>query len=254
MQIAEEPQTDLVVQTFASNLDKVLADDIPAFLPRKSGFLFLISGASGSGKTTLLTSLMSAKPINGVRQGYRKVFDKIIVISPTLGKASLKRDPFSKLPKSQMFDTFSVGSMTEVNKLIDGYLEEGLHTCVIFDDVGADLRSSRELEGMLKAFVMNRRHRNVSCFITTQKFTDFPTGVRANASCVVIFKPKTMLERDAITTDLMPWKREQVNALFDYVFSKSPDDRRSFLYVDLSLDHSGDFLFYKRFNRLTFDF
>jgi hypothetical protein len=254
MQIHEQHQHDLVIKTFASNLDKKLADDLPSFLPQKSGFLFLISGAAGSGKTTLLTSLMSAKPVNGVRQGYRKLFDRVIVISPTLGKTSMKNDPFRKLPPTQMFDSFTVGSMTEVNTLIDAFFKEGLHTCLILDDVGADLRASRELEGMLKALVMNRRHRNVSLFITSQKYTDFPPGVRTNASHIAIFKPKTMLERDAITTDLLPWKKDQVNTLFDYVFSSDPDDRRSFLFVDLSLDHSGDFRFFKRFNQLNFNF
>ena len=95
LEFHQEKNKRLKIINTANHLDKQLCDDLPNPLPNYSGFNFVISGASGSGKTTLLTSMMSARKKNGIRQSYRKVFDKIVICSPTLGQGkSAKQDPF----------------------------------------------------------------------------------------------------------------------------------------------------------------
>ena len=95
LDIKQEKNKKLKIMNTANNLDKQLCDSLPSPLPNYSGFNWVISGASGSGKTTLMTSVMSARKKNGIRQSYRKVFDKIIICSPTLGQGkSAKMIPF----------------------------------------------------------------------------------------------------------------------------------------------------------------
>ena len=95
LDIQQEKNKRLKIVNTSNNLDKQLCDDLPDPLPNYSGFNFVISGASGSGKTTLMTSIMSARKKNGIRQSYRKVFDKILICSPTLGQGkSAKKRPF----------------------------------------------------------------------------------------------------------------------------------------------------------------
>ena len=88
LEIKEEKNKKLKIMNTQNNLDKEIAPDIPQPLPRYSGFNFVVSGPSGSGKTTLLTSLMTARKKNGIRQSYRRCFDKILICSPTLGQGS----------------------------------------------------------------------------------------------------------------------------------------------------------------------
>jgi len=102
LNITEQPNKKLSIINTANNLDKMLAQDLPEPLPNYSGFNFVISGASGSGKTTLMTSIMSARKKKGIRQSYRKVFDKILICSPTLGQGkSVKNDVFSDVRGEQ---------------------------------------------------------------------------------------------------------------------------------------------------------
>tara|TARA_R110002153_G_scaffold2715_4_gene13039 strand:+ start:466 stop:795 length:330 start_codon:yes stop_codon:yes gene_type:complete len=98
LQITTEKNKKLKIMNTANNLDKVLCEGLPEPLPQTSGFLFLISGPSGSGKTTLMTSIMSAHKKSGIRQSYRKVFDNILICSPTLGQGkSAKKDVFKDI-------------------------------------------------------------------------------------------------------------------------------------------------------------
>jgi len=147
LEIKETPNKRLKIMNTPNNLDKHLAPDIPYPLPPCSGFNFIISGASGSGKTTLLTSIMSAKKVNGIRQSYRKCFDKILICSPTLGAGkSAKKDVFADVPSEQKFKTFNNTTMNEIFERIESNREEEENTVLILDDIGAQLRRSAGAE------------------------------------------------------------------------------------------------------------
>jgi hypothetical protein len=67
------------------------------------------------------------------------------------------------------------------------------------------------------------------------------------------FRPKNMPERDAIMSELFPFKRDDTDQIFDYVFEKDDaKDRFSFLMVDLSLKKSAKYRYFKNFNQLEF--
>jgi Cdc6-like AAA superfamily ATPase len=120
LDISTQKNKKLKIINTANHLDKQLCDYLPEPLPNYSGFNWVISGASGSGKTTLMTSVMSARKKKGIRQSYRKVFDRIIICSPTLGQGkSAKNDPFYDVPGEQKFKEFNLQVMEEIYEMLE---------------------------------------------------------------------------------------------------------------------------------------
>jgi hypothetical protein len=244
-----EKYNKLDIKNTPNNLNKKLADDLPEPLPNYSGFNFIIAGPSGSGKTTTLVSMMTRKKENGKRTSYRKVFDRIIVCSPTLGNGtSMKKDEFSSLPEGQKFKEFNYQTMREIYDMCEEFHDEEEHTCVIFDDVGAALRKDAKAEKLFTSFLQNRRHIWTSCFILVQKYRDLPTGIRNNMSHFIFFRPKNQLEIESICSELMPFSKKHYQNIMDYVFDN--DDRFSFMMIDMSLMKTNKFRFFNKFNEL----
>ena len=246
----QEKNKKLKIINTANHLDKQLCDDLPNPLPNYSGFNFVISGCSGSGKTTLLTSMMSARKKNGIRQSYRKVFDKILICSPTLGQGkSAKQDPFHDVPGDRKWKVFNNEVMNEIYAMVEGNRDNDEHSILILDDIGAQLRKSAGAEKQLVSLLQNRRHVFTSVFILVQRFRDLPPGIRANMSHFVTFRPKNMLEEEAICAELLPFKKQCWREIMDYVFDNS--DRFSFLMVDMSLKETNQYLYYNKFDPLS---
>ena len=244
-----EKKNHLEVNNSANNLDHPLAPDLPEPLPNYNGFCWCIAGPSGSGKTTLLASIMSQKKKNGKHTSYRKLFDRIIICSSTLGNGkSLKKDPFKDIPEGQKFKHFNLQTMKEIYDMCEKNHEEEENTIVIFDDVGSQLRKDQKAEKLLISFLQNRRHIWASCFILVQIFRDVPTGIRNNMSHFSYFRPKNQLEVEAIGTELMPFHKKHYQPIMDYVFDN--DDKFSFMTIDMSLKHTNKFVFYNGFNRM----
>ena len=249
LNIVEKTNKKLKIQNTDNNLDQLLAKDIPPPLPNYSGFNFVISGASGSGKTTLMTSIMSAKKINGVRQSYRKCFDKIIICSPTLGQGkSAKKDVFKDVRGEQKFKTFNNQTMNEIFEMIESNRDDDEHSVLILDDIGAQLRKSAGAEKQLVSLLQNRRHMFCSVFILVQKFRDLPMGIRNNMSHFVTFRPKNQLELEAICSETMPFKKKHWQEIISFIFDN--DDKFSFLMIDMSLKETNKFRYFKKFNEI----
>ena len=246
LHIQEQANKDLEIENTKNNLDKPLADDLPFPLPNYSGFMMCISGSSGSGKTTALYSIMLKKKMKNKRQSYRKLFDKIYVVSPTIGKASMKKDPFSKLPESQKSCSLSLECLMELEDEFSENREDNKHSCLILDDVGSQLKKNGVYQ-KLTQIIQNRRHNFVSIFILVQKFRDVPTGIRNNLSHFITFLPKNNVEKEAIFTELFPFNKKNANDIIEYVYTSKHD----FLFVDMSLKSSNKFEYYKNFNPLN---
>jgi ABC-type dipeptide/oligopeptide/nickel transport system ATPase component len=246
LHIQEQANKDLEIENTKNNLDKPLADDLPFPLPNYSGFMMCISGSSGSGKTTALYSIMLKKKMKNKRQSYRKLFDKIYVVSPTIGKASMKKDPFSKLPESQKSCSLSLQCLMELEDEFAENREDNKHSCLILDDVGSQLKKNGVYQ-KLTQIIQNRRHNFVSIFILVQKFRDVPTGIRNNLSHFITFLPKNNVEKEAIFTELFPFNKKNANDIIEYVYTSKHD----FLFVDMSLKASNKFEYYKNFNPLN---
>jgi len=101
----------------------------------------------------------------------------------------------------------------------------------------------------LVSLLQNRRHVFTSVFVLVQRFRDLPPGIRANMSHFVTFRPKNMLEEEAICAELLPFKKQCWREIMDYVFDNS--DRFSFLMVDMSLKETNQYLYYNKFDPLS---
>ena len=250
LQITEKNNEGLSLHNSKNNLDGKLANDIPSPLPDYSGFSMLITGAAGSGKTTALYSMMTATKKKGVRQSLRKCFHHIYIVSPTIANDSIKKDPFNSLPKNQIHRTLTLKVLEDLEEQIQKNRDEGEHSVIILDDVGSQLKKNGVLQ-KLTQLQYNRRHQYCSYFILLQKFRDAPTGVRANISHFVTFRPKNKPERECICHELLPFNTKKADQLLNYVFEN--DNRFSFLFVDMSLRETNKFKFYKNFNELQLE-
>jgi ABC-type dipeptide/oligopeptide/nickel transport system ATPase component len=248
LKICEHANKYLEVQNSSNNLDKVLAPDIPAPLPNYSGFNMLIVGASGSGKTTLLYSIMSKKHKKKRRQSYRKVFDKVYIISPTIGGTSIKKDPFKSIPEGQKQTGLSLQGLEKLEEELYDNREDGVHSVVILDDVGSQLRKNAQIEKKLIQMLQNRRHVFTSYIALLQRFRDCPPGWRNNLSHFVSFRPKNQPEYEAITKELMPYDSKKNKQIMDHIFET--DNNYCFIFIDMSLKTTNKYLFYNCFNPL----
>ena len=251
LQIKETANDNLALYNSKNNLDQKLAADIPEPLPDYSGFSMLICGASGSGKTTALYSMMSAAKKKGVRQSYKKCFHKIYIVSPTMANESIKNDPFKKIPANQIHRVLTLKVLEDLEEEIKKNREEGHHSVIIFDDVGSQLRKSMAIDKKLTQLCQNRRHDFCSYFILLQKFRDAGTGIRNNISHFMTYRPKNRPEREAICSELLPFKSDISQQLLNYVFEN--DDKYSFLYVDMSQKVTNQFRFFNKFNLLQLE-
>ena len=247
LDISTQKNKKLKIINTANHLDKQLCDYLPEPLPNYSGFNWVISGCSGSGKTTLMTSVMSARKKKGVRQSYRKVFDRIIICSPTLGQGkSAKNDVFADIPGEQKFKEFNLETMNEMYDMLEKNRDNEEHSVLILDDIGAQLRKSAGAEKRLVSLLQNRRHVFCSVFILVQRWKDLPTGIRSNMSHFTTFRPKNMLEEEAICCETMPFHKKNWRQIMDFVFDNS--DRFSFLMIDMSLKQTNQYKYYNKFD------
>ncbi len=248
LQIKEQNNDKIMIHNSENHLDKPLASDIVSPLPNYSGFCMVISGPSGSGKTTFMYSIMTKKKKNGIRQSYRKVFDKIYIVSPTMANSSMKSDPFKDINKKQIYRSLTLEHLEELEEEIQDNREDDMNSIIILDDVGSQLRKSAVVEKKLSQMVQNRRHTFTSYVFLIQKYRDLQPAIRSNMSHLVLFKPKTMPEREAIANELFPFKKNKFDELFNHVFEN--DDNYSFMFVDLSLKKTNKFIFHNKFNPL----
>ena len=252
LKIRDEVNPHLRVHNTENNLDKPLCNDLLSPLPNYSGWSWVICGASGSGKSTLLTSIMTKGKFKGKRQSYKKVFSKIYIISPTLGGNSMTKDPFSKIAENQKFKDLTIDVLENLEDELKKNREDDLHSIVILDDVGSQLRKSAVVEKKLAQMLQNRRHIFCSFICLLQRWKDAPPSMRSNISHFTTFRPKNVKESLAITDELLPFgskKNAQVMShVFDDLSTKFP-----FLLVDMSLRESNRYLFYSGFNQMIID-
>ena len=247
LEITQYKNDKLKITNSANNLDQMLTDDLPDPLPNYAGFLMVIAGAPGSGKTTLLTSLMTSKKKDGKRQSYRKLFDKIIIVSPTLGQGkSMKNDPFFDVRAEQKFKEFNLQTIDEIFKILEQNREEDLKTVIIFDDVGAQIRKSQLAEKKLISLCQNRRHLFCSMFFLVQKWKDLGTGIRSAMSHFITFRPKNNMEMESIMSETMPYKKICWQQIMNYIFDN--EDKFSFLMIDMSLKLTNKYRYFNKFD------
>ncbi len=233
------------------NADGILAPDIPHPLPRKSGFNLVINGPSGSGKTNLLIQILNRRAKDGVRQSLRRVFDAVVIVSPTL--ASLGNNIFEDLDEKKKFTSFNVEMLDGLEEILEEMRDKQdndenddlYHTLLILDDVGTQIKRNKKAEARFSALVANRRHKNLSIISLVQKHRDMPLSIRSNLSHYITFLPKNNQEMEAIYGEYVSKPKKHMTEFFNFFFKEKYDQ----LLIDMS---NPPFEFYRNFNEVKF--
>lgn len=217
-----------------------------------SGFNLLINGSSGSGKTNLLVNLMKSQNDRkkGIRRSFKRIFDNVIVISPSL--KTLKDDIYKGL--KHKYTTFDEDTLEIINDVLDDAEESDddedeppKKTLLIIDDCGSMLKGGLK-EKMFNHLVKNRRHRHLSIICITQKFKDASTTHRSNLTHFIFFKPRNEMEMTSIYDEMIGQPRKYMHDIMNKLFDK----RFNHVMVDFTQHHGQGFQYYLNFRPIDF--
>lgn len=189
---------------------------------RKPPFLGIINGSVHSGKSTLIMNLLYNDSF------YKDVFDKVVVISPTVQNDTTLRFLNEDDDVIKIFDQLEcIDDILE--SIVDFQKDEikkdkSIHTLLILDDMLGYIKQHSYLSNLCTRY----RHWKLSLIITTQSFRSIPCVVRTNALWYIIFATHNDKESEKII--------EEFGGLipnFKTVFLEATDKSYSFLYLDL---------------------
>ena len=199
-------------------------------------FRLIIVGRSFlSGKSTVILNLLLRDTF------YKDHFkgDNIFIVSNNKMDMKMQILKEEKDVPSENFMEFSESNLEMIYEKIEEDAMEAVNdnkkpvnSLIVLDDCafGGDLKS--KTNGTLSRIMCNGRHVNLSCIVTSQKYTQLSTTVRSNASGAILFG-NSMKEVDSMEADLnyLDNKRDFVK-----LFRKATDGRNKFLVVNFSND------------------
>ena len=166
----------------------------------------LLIGKPGSGKTTLMIALFN-KLLRGC-------FHNIYLFQPSHSRASMKKDIFEELPDEQKFDELNYDNLLLVLDTIKS--EPEYNHCIIFDDMGANLKDN-EIRKLLKEIIFNRRHYHISIYFLCQSYLSCEKTIRKLFSNIFVFRVnKTELE--TIFDEVVESKKDYIYDIAKIVF------------------------------------
>jgi hypothetical protein len=221
--------------------NQVIRSDDP--LP-KQDIVWIVNGGKGSGKSTMVLNVLRSK------NGYKKFFDNIYLISPTAVRdpkfqslcEELDRD--NKCYSTCDDDTVDevINRLKEFNEQFDEE-EEGRkpHSVVIFDDCLAFLPKSTQ-RSRFNELITTSRHLKTSVWILTQKYNKVNPLIRANMDLLSFFRTNNKLEFKTLEDDVNVDENE-LKRIYDF----ATDEPNSFLHISF---FGGKPTFYRRFDKI----
>jgi hypothetical protein len=191
--------------TLHKKLDKY---ELTKFYNKHSTNLFI--GKPKSGKSSLLYSLFKGC--------FSKVWDKIYYFSPELSRASMVDNIFDTLPDDQKYSEMNYENLNDCVEKIKMNAEEGLNSCIIYDDMGAYLKN-RDVLNLFKELCMNKRHYHVSQFFLVQTWYSVVRDVRRLFDNITVFR----VSKDELTNifeEVVEQKKDLVQDLAKFVFDR----------------------------------
>jgi hypothetical protein len=185
-------------------LDKQITyNDTPFILDMPSIWMFL--SKVGGGKSSLILNLLEKKS-----SPYHKLYDQIFLISTTARSdkkftkllEELDRDgKFYEKPDNDSLDDILAKSNSYLNLWLEkGNKKEDYKMLLIMDDCIHAVKK-RELE-RLDELITTVRHKQVSLWISSQKFNYIPTLLRNNLSQICIWRTENQLEKKSIIEEI----------------------------------------------------
>ena len=148
-------------------------------------YRFLIIGGSGSGKTNTLLNLINEQ----------KDIDKIHLYAKDLNEPKYEHliknrenTGIKHLNHSKAFIECS-NTINDVHDNIDDYNPKRKRKIlIVFDDMIADIVTSKKFQSIIKEVFIRRRKLNVSLVFITQSYFSVPKDVRLNSTRYIIMK------------------------------------------------------------------
>lgn len=159
--------------------EKLNKYDLTTFLNSHS--MNLLIGKPKSGKTSLLHSMFQHKGL------LRYCFTKVYLFQPVQSGASINDSIFDTLPEDQIYNELSYENLAEVRSRIEEDAANGLSSCIIFDDVTAELKNKSTLQ-LFKQLAFNRRHLRLSMYFLVQTWFSVSKEIRRLWSNIFVFK------------------------------------------------------------------
>jgi len=171
------PKCEMVCDTkLHAKLDKY---DLTSFLNTHT--MTLLIGKPKSGKTSLLHSMFEHRNL------LRYCFTKIYLFQPTQSGASIKDNIFDTLPEDQVYRELNYDTLSEVKYRLEEDSKEGISSCIIFDDVTAELKNKATMQ-LFKQLAFNRRHLRLSMYFLVQTWFSVPKELRRLWTNIFVFK------------------------------------------------------------------
>ena len=206
---------------------------LPNALPHDN-FIMLLMAPPRSGKSVLIMNLIYNEVFN-----YKKIYDKIIFISPTLMNDKTLKHIIDDEEVIKIHEYEDIQNIDGIIKgIVDDQKEHREHTLIILDDmVGMLGNNNKELNTLATRY----RHFNISMIISSQNYKSYGVLIRNCASHWVFFKTNMLKERGKIFEDMNSYPN------FEKHYTDATKDRFSFLFIDqLGLK------LYKKFSELLY--
>lgn len=190
--------------------DKLNKYDLTSFLNCHS--MNLLVGKPKSGKTSLLHSLFQHKQL------LRYCYSKIYLFQPAQSGASITNSIFDTLPNDQRYGELTYENLLEVKEKIDSDSENNISSCIIFDDVTADLKNKNTMQ-LFKLLAFNRRHLRLSMYFLVQTWASVTKEIRRLWTNMFIFKVSKN-EMISIFEELIEHPVTYVNPILKIVYKE----------------------------------
>jgi KaiC/GvpD/RAD55 family RecA-like ATPase len=175
----------------------------------------VIIGKPGSGKTSLLVGFLTCKGKNKI---YRKCFNNVLVVMPTVSRNSLKTNIFENHPEEKLYDSLNLESINDIYTKLQEYSAENENTLLILDDVGASLKDNT-IQKVLKTIIYNRRHLKCKIVMLIQSYKSSPLDIRKLVTNIFMFKPSKM-EFETLFHELFEQYKDLTIEIMKLVFTE----------------------------------
>jgi hypothetical protein len=202
------PKCEMKCDTILS--EKLNKYDLTSFLNTHT--MNLLIGKPKSGKTSLLHSFFEHR--NLLRYCYHKIY----LFQPVQSGASIENNIFDTLPDDQVYRELTFENLLEVKQRIEEDAKEGTTSCIIFDDVTAELKNKATMK-LFKELAFNRRHLRLSMFFLVQTWFSVPKEIRRLWTNIFVFKVSKN-EMSNIWDEIIEHPIEHIRDVLKLVYDK----------------------------------
>jgi hypothetical protein len=168
------------------------------------------------------------------------VFDKVFYITPKEVMDSEENHPFKDHPKDRIFHNLDPDTLEKISEEAIKVKDEDDSSALIIDDMSEYLKN-KSVEIMLKKLFYKHRHMRCQIILTSLNLKSIPKQLRNLIDIYIIFKPRSKIEIESITDDIIDLGKDDVKQLFDYVYDKP---------FNFLMYNSRTNTYYKNFNKL----